>query len=186
MLEYRSAFTELDAAGTPLGGFAHVSVRPVSDRAWLLVQGDPQDARLRDAIARHTGLSLPEPVHVSLSDTRALLWMTPKEWLLEIPLDERTTCASVLASALPRDAAVLTDLTDALVGVDLNGARAAEILSAGTGVDLESEALTSDRVARIALAETVVILRRLPAGGFRCLLDRSHLAYFQDWLVTQA
>jgi sarcosine oxidase, subunit gamma len=179
---------------TPLGQSADVrhadgvatgtlSLTPVCDHAWLLLQGDPDDESLRTALLRRAGLLLPQPNRSLAVGARSIFWLAPREWLLEVPGREAAALEAALTGDFVRTANGLIVLSDALAGFDVSGTGAPELLSAGCGLDLDQGAFDTGSVSRTLLADVPVILwRRNADQGFRCLVDRALSHHLWSWL----
>jgi sarcosine oxidase subunit gamma len=189
MLEHRAALDQLardgDAGAIDAPG---LRVAAVTDRGLLLVQGDPDHRVLHEAVAEGIGLALPGPLAASLGNGYALLWMTPKEWLLELPAAQahgvQAALAARLGPALAAATAAVTDVSDAFAAFDVSGDRAADVLMTACSLDLTPGAFAAGRAARTLVADVpAVIFRPAPAPGLRCLVDRSFAAHLRRWLA---
>jgi heterotetrameric sarcosine oxidase gamma subunit len=159
-------------------------VVPVTDRRLLLIQGDPEDLLLQQMVHRELGLDLPAPLTANARDGAALLWLAPKEWLLEIS----TTAAGHAQPAAAGALRAITDVSDAFAGFELGGSRAVEVLMSGCSLDLRPHAFRPGRVARTALAEVPAIICNMGPGpqssqAVRLWVDRSFAAHLWDWLA---
>jgi sarcosine oxidase, subunit gamma len=173
---------------------------PVVDRGFLLLQGDPLNALFRDAILQQFGVQLPTSLVASHQDDHALLWMTPKEWLVELPAADALVVQASLAAWLGQTLAAVTDVSDSFAVFDLDGEHAAGILMTGCSVDLRPHAFAGGKVIRTIVADMQAIIwkpeiSRLfrpekspvfkPAQSqpFRCLVDRSFADHFCNWVA---
>jgi heterotetrameric sarcosine oxidase gamma subunit len=157
-----------------------------SGAGFLLLQSR-SESTLQDALTSEIGLRLPAPGEVSVRGDYALLWLTPAEWLLEAPPKEINSIQIALARRVASSLTVMTDMSDAFACCEVTGDRAAEVLMSGCSLDLRTDAFPLGRVARTALANIPVIIRR--AGKLqrlRCLIDRSFAHHLLDWLVAVA
>jgi heterotetrameric sarcosine oxidase gamma subunit len=160
-----------------------LTLTPVRDRAWLLLQGSPGRERLRTTLLREVGLLLPQPSRVLTSGARSILWLAPREWLLEVPGREQSVLQSVFGAELAQTLSVLTPLSDALAGFDISGTDAEELLASGCSLDLGPGGFDSGCVSRTLLADVPVILWRRGADqGYRCLVDRGLSHHLWSWL----
>jgi sarcosine oxidase subunit gamma len=146
-----------------------------------------REAALQDALAEEAGLSLPGPHEACTRGNYALLWLTPAEWLLELPAGESQSLRSALARRLTPSHSVVSDISDAFACCQVNGNRAADVLMSGCSLDLRSWAFQTGRVARTALADVPAILWKTgEPNRFRCLFDRSFAAHIRHWLSEAA
>ena len=185
MLDHRAPLDQLSRErNTEALDDAWLRVRPVTDRGLLLLQGSPQDAVLHDAVSRQIGARVPGPQTTNSRGEYALLWMTPKEWLLELPAAATSAVQGSLVTRLAPSLAVVTDITDALACFDVGGDRATDVLMTGCSLDLRPHAFAAGRVARTAVADVPAIIWKAgPSDIFRCWVDRSFAEHFWSWLA---
>ena len=159
-------------------------VVPVRDRGFLLLQGTPTDIRFHDAILEQLGVRLPAPQTTIIRGDSALLWMTPTEWLLELPAAPTLAVQAALSTRLASALAAATDVSDSFARFDVSGEHAADVLMTGCSVNLRSHALAAGQVVRTAVADVPAILWRSgDSQPFRCLVDRSVAEHFWNWLA---
>lgn len=187
MLEHQEPF---DALGNERLG-CYLADQPglrmtISYAGFLLLQSR-REAALQEALTEETGLQLPAPQEFCTRGNYALLWLTPAEWLLELPAVESLTLRNALARRLTSSLSVVNDLSDAFACCQVNGRRAAEVLMGGCSLDLRSEVFHPGRVARTVLADVPAILWKTgEPNRFRCLFDRSFAAHIRHWLTDVA
>jgi sarcosine oxidase, subunit gamma len=175
-----------------------LSVVPVTDRGLLLLQARAADTWLEGILHRQLGLHLPAPLKASRRDAAAMLWLAPREWLLELPaaatpsvhavLDDSFAEARVrLRGQSPPSLCTANDLSDAFAGLDVSGTRAIDVLMSGCSLPLGPQSFPAGHVARTVLAEAPVILWRASdspgCGVFRCWAERSLAAHLASWLA---
>jgi heterotetrameric sarcosine oxidase gamma subunit len=178
-LEQCSRVHDQDAIDRP-----DLRVVPVRGRGLLLLQGEPGEGPLQDALLGQVDLQLPAPQTARTQGAYALLWMAPKEWLLELPADDTFTLQAALASQLVPALAAVTNISDSLASFDVSGERAAEVLMTSCGIDLRPQAFAASRVVRTVMADMpAIIWKAANLHPFRCLVDRSFAAHFWNWLA---
>lgn len=185
MLEHRAPLHHPARAGR-----AESIVRPglqvirVEDRGLLLVQGDATHVQFQDVLRDMLGMALPGAQTATVADDRALLWMTPKEWLLILPGTRVGTVQARLMARFESMLATVTDVSDGLACFDVSGSRASEVLMTGCSLDLRPEAFAAGRAARTAFADVATIFWKPDdAPRLRCLVDRSFAEHFWCWLA---
>lgn len=183
MLEHQKPFESLrDRQGGDLSDETKLQVE-LSSAGYLLLQST-SETTLQDAVASAVGLKLPAPQAASVRGDYALLWLTPAEWLLELPPRETDSLQNTLTRHLARSLAVVTDMSDAFACCQLTGACAAETLMSGCSLDLRAHAFPAGRIVRTSLADIPTTLWKTgEPQGFRCLIDRSFAAHLQNWLA---
>lgn len=188
MLEHQQPFDPLIQGGdTRFVAMPDIQMTWLSGRGFLLLQS-PSESALQDALMSHTGLALPAPQTASAGGDCALLWLTPKEWLLASPASETESLRAALAGQLTTCLAAVTDMSDALAVCEVSGTRCADVLMSGCTLDLHANAFPAGRCSRTGLADIPAILwnpAREPRA-VRCIVDRSHARHLRDWLADAA
>ena len=101
-------------------------------------------------------------------------------------LHEAPALLDAVRTACGKRACAITELSDAYVTLTLEGPRAAAVLARGCGVDFAPEAFGPDACARTRLAQLPVVVRRVTAERFECVVDRSAAQYLFDWMQDAA
>jgi len=183
MLERRAPLAQVAGAGDATIDAPGLRVAAVADRGLLLLQGDPDDPLLAGAIREQVRIGLPGPLEVGAGGDCALLWMTPKELLLELPAARAPAMETALALRLGAALAAVTDVSDAFASFDVGGDAAVDVLMTGCTLDLRPHAFAPNRVARTAFAGvSAIIWKPADPNRFRCLVDRSFAWYFWNRL----
>lgn len=116
-------------------------------------------------------------------DDPALLWLAPDGWLLISDHHDGAALAGEARRACGERTVAAVDVSDALVGFELAGARVRELLSRGTGLELSDETLAPGRCARTRLAQLAVIVRPRAAERVELIVDRGPAAWLRDWFI---
>jgi heterotetrameric sarcosine oxidase gamma subunit len=152
--------------------------------AFLLVQGEAEDAYLRDAFRDTLGAQLPAPQRGTVVAGSALLWLTPKEWLLMLPAAEATAVHARLTARLVPTLTAITDVSDGFAHIDVSGSLGPEVLMTGCSLNLRPEAFGAGHVARTTLADVpTIIWKPDETPRILCLIDRSWAEHFWRWLA---
>ncbi len=140
-----------------------------------------------DAVQAILQIELPRLANrcISRSDI-AIYWMAPLQWLIRVPEpDEQGLAAKLMQFSTDAGHASVTVVSDAFVGLRLEGSGASRVLSEGCSLDLES--LEQGLCARTLLARAQIMLIPLhSAGGYDLFVDRSHADYLQQWIKAAA
>lgn len=186
MLEHQLPFESLrESPGSYL--VDEPGLRVTASGAGLLLLQSASECTLQQALTNEIQVGLPRPQEIVFRGNYTLLWLTPAEWLLELPVEKTHSLQVALAGRLATSLAVVTDMRDAFACCDVSGARAAEVLMNGCSLDLSTHAFLASRVARTALADVpAIIWTPAEPQSFRCLVDRSYARHLQDWLVDVA
>lgn len=183
MLEHRLPFDPSHGTRSSAGHPIDFQVKSIGGRGLLLLQSSMQ-AAVQEALVSEVDLQLPGPQMAVRSGDRALLWLSPAEWMLELPAAEACSVQEALTRRLATPVAAITDMGDALACFEIAGARAAEHLMCGCSLDLRSHAFPSNRVSRTAVADIpTVIWNPGNPDRFRCLIDVSFAKHFWEWLL---
>lgn len=182
MLEHLTPLEQValmrDAESIKLTG---LSVEPVEHRGFLLLQGDP-DGLLNDVLLQEAGVRVPGPAETSVHGDYALLWLTPREWLLQLPAARASAVQRSLAARLVSTLAAVTDMSDAFACFDVSGEHAVDVLMTGCSLDLT--AFAAGQAARTTVADVpAVIWRPKDLPLFSCLIDRSFAGHFWNWFA---
>lgn len=185
MLEHRAPLAQLARPhGSSTIDAPGLRVVAVENRGFVLIQADPEDSFLHKAMREQLGVAVPGPQAASIGGDYALLWMAPRQWLLELPAARALTAPAALVARLGPALAAVTDISDALACFDVSGDAAVDVLMTGCTLDLHSRAFAANRVARTAFAGVALtIWRPGNPSQFRCLVDRSFADHFWNWLA---
>jgi sarcosine oxidase subunit gamma len=159
-------------------------VVPAADRGLVLLQADPGEPLLVRTAREQVGIGVPAAQAAAVDGEFALLWLAPKEFLLELPAARTPAMLAALVSRLAPLLAAVTDVSDAFAGFDVSGGAAPDVLMTGCTLNLQPDAFAPGRVARTALAGVPAILwKSADPSRFRCLVDRSYAAHLWNWLA---
>lgn len=151
-----------------------------------LIAPESAAASLAGAVRAMLGLDLPSSPAASASESHALLWSGPGQWLLRAR--ERSGFHALLAG-LSAHAAV-SDQSDARAALRLSGARVRDVLAKGSMVDLHPSAFPIHAVALTSFAHVGVQLWRGEDGPdgpvFEVLVARSMAGSFWAWFSASA
>lgn len=131
------------------------------------------------------GVSLPQQPNCWNGRDPLVWWVAPDAWLIQsaqagndVAAMARTACADL--------ACAITDLSDALETIALDGPYAAAVLARGCGLDLGEESFGAQSSARTRLAQLPVLVRKATASRFELVVDRAAAQYLEDWLRDAA
>lgn len=141
--------------------------------------------RALPAAAAIGGVTLPDLPNTWSGTDPIIWWVSPDAWLLQSTREGDGLAAQVRADCMSLPCAI-TDLSDALVTISLEGADAAAVLARGCGIDLRAGSFGMQACARTRLAQLQVLIRKTGSTRFELVVDRSAAQYLQDWLVDAA
>lgn len=163
-----------------------VRIAPLPARGKLILRCDTGDRKIAAAAKKVLGIALPvEPLTSNASDKATACWLGPDEWLLLCAEEECDALQAALETGLAGQHAAIVDVSDAYLGFDIVGEKAAELLAKGCSLDLHPSTFPEGRVARTTLAKADITLLRI-ADGFRLYVLRSFADYAGLWLADAA
>jgi heterotetrameric sarcosine oxidase gamma subunit len=112
--------------------------------------------------------------------------IAPDTWLLLSAWHEAGELLPAVRTACGRRSYAVTDISDSLVTLAVEGALATAVLARGCGIDLASEAFGNFACARTRLAGLPVVLRRATSEQFECVVDRSAAQWLYEWMQDVA
>jgi sarcosine oxidase subunit gamma len=169
-----SALTALAAASRPC---PVAELRPLAPAAAFIFRGR---GRAVTTAGHAFGVALPETAcQAATAGDRAALWLGPDEWLLIAP--EGDDIAGSF-SALSGQPYALVDVGHRNVGLEIAGAEAATVLSAGCPLDLDPDAFPVGMCTRTVLGKVEIVLWRTAPDILRIEVWRSFAAYVWRFL----
>ena len=145
--------------------------------------------RLRGPLGEAGGLPLDRPVNTLAGDARRwIARLGPDEWLIGAPESEADLLASAIAADLAGRVHSLVDVSHRNVGIDVEGARAADALNAGVPLDLGEAAFPAGSATRTLLGKAEIVLIRYAGGRPRYRVEcwRSFSTYVHGFLHEAA
>jgi heterotetrameric sarcosine oxidase gamma subunit len=140
-----------------------------------LLMGDPQ---VLASVLEPWLLTPPHANTASMSEVATLLWLSPRQWLLLTTTDvAKRACEAVGA----RGSCSAHDVGARFVGLTIEGARAAEFLTAGCGLDLRDHQFRVGSAAQTRIEQAPVILFRLAARHYEVMVERPLAPYLWRW-----
>lgn len=131
------------------------------------------------------GVALPDQPNTWAGTDPVVWWVSPDAWLIQSAREGDELTAQLRAACVNLPCAI-TDLSDALVTIALEGPDSGAVLARGCGLDLRAGSFGAQACARTRLAQLPVLIRRPAASRFELVVDRSAAQYLQDWLVDAA
>ena len=178
----RSALARFAAAdGLACWSAEGIALRELPYAAIVRVQALDDDGC--SAAGAAIGVELPGPGALVQGDGLTVAWVAPNEWLVFLA----ASAEPALVAALAVDGVFATSIGDARTGFAIDGARAAQVLARGTGIDLHPAVFPGGRVCNTRLAQLAVMLARPPeTPSFHVWVDRSSGAWLWQWLLDAA
>jgi len=149
-------------------------------QTWLRISSRAPAAQAARAIAHSLGVAPGARVGSvsTISDVAAILTDGPRQWLLRDSINTRP----------PREIALcaLTDISDSMLGVRVNGELALDLVATGCPLDLAGTVNAYTDCARSLFHHIPLLLHRLEARTLDLFVPRSYLPAFQHTLLEAA
>jgi sarcosine oxidase subunit gamma len=177
------AKSSLPAGGRVFSDTLRLSILP--PRTVLRLQ---LGARSQKTVAslRIAGRPIPVAMNTWSGDDPVFCRIAPDSWLLESAAHEAADLLPAVRTGCGRRSFAVTDVSDTLVTIVVEGARAPALLARGCGLDVSPDAFGQSACARTRLAQLPVVLRRVSAERFECLVERPAAQWLYDWLEDAA
>jgi heterotetrameric sarcosine oxidase gamma subunit len=175
-------------SGLPAGGrvFADalkLSVMPT--RAVLRLQLGARSQKSAGTL-RIAERPLPLTVNRWNGEDPVIARISPDSWLLVSAWHEAGELLPAVRTGCGRRSCAVTDLSDSLVTIAVEGALAPSLLARGCGIDVSAETFGNDACTRTRLAGLAVVLRRVATDRFECLVDRPSAQWLYEWMEDVA
>lgn len=151
-------------------------------RGQLIIRGDASNTDFANGLKSALGLALPGQLTSSVSDSIALLWLSPDEWLLLCDLEQTFAIESQLREALTGHYAVI-NVSGGQTQIRLAGSAAASVLQKSIPYDVSDAHFPVGKVVTTALAKTQATVRRISSTDWELTVRRSFADYAWRWLT---
>lgn len=172
---------------TALGGArfdGYLLVHEADPRGMIQLRADLGADAVADAVHRATGAALPQPLGRSMGEGATVLWMSPDELLVQVPLDAVPKVLGDLEDGLRDHHHLVLDVSAMRTEIRLEGAAVREVLA--KVVPLDMAALEPGTVRRTRLAQVAAAVWLEDAETAHVLCFRSVATYVFDVLATSA
>lgn len=112
--------------------------------------------------------------------------IAPDTWLLFSAWHDAAELLPAVRTACGRRSYAVTDVSDSLVTIAVEGALATALLARGCGIDFADASFGSFACARTRLAGLAVVVRRVTSEKFECTVDRSVAQWLYEWMEDVA
>ena len=175
------AKSSLPAGGRVFSDTLRIAVLPL--RTVLRLQLGARSQRTV-ATLRVAGRPLPVRVNAWVGEDPVFMRIAPDTWLAESALHEAAELMQAVRAGCGRRSFAVTDVSDSLVAIAVEGPRASMLLARGCGLDFA--ALANSGCARTRLAQLPVVVRHVTSERFECLVDRAAAQWLYDWMEDAA
>ena len=151
---------------------------------YIHLRGNAQNKDFLTAVKKATGMDLPiEACNLSTASAITILNLSPDEWMLVCPREQRAALQQSLTSALTGIHSQVLDNSGGYTSVLLRGKQTADALQHCTVYNLH--ALTPNKVVGTTFGKSSVIMYRVD-DGFCLILRRSFADYIWRYFARAA
>jgi heterotetrameric sarcosine oxidase gamma subunit len=180
--------TLLAQSSLPAGGRVfsdHLRLAVLPPRAMVRLQLGTRSQKTVNAM-RIAGRTVPVAMNTWSGDDPVFCRIAPDTWLIVSSLHEVADLLPAARSGCGRRSFAVTDVSDSLATLVIEGPLASALLARGCGLDLSIEAFGHAACTRTRLAQLPVVLRRVTSEKLECLVDRPAAQWLYDWLQDAA
>jgi sarcosine oxidase subunit gamma len=164
---------------------AWLQLRVQPPRASVRLQVSSQSTSAAAAIAIRD-VTLPHQPNSWSGTDPVICRIAPDAWLLQSRRDSGSDLAAAIRSKSEALSCAVTDLSDALVTLELEGPDSYALLARGCGLDLSPGAFGVRTCTRTRLAQCAVLVRHAAPARIELVVDRSLAHYLHGWLLDAA
>jgi sarcosine oxidase subunit gamma len=177
------AVTALDGAEWS-EGIATIAEAPL--QGMITLRGDLSASAVRKAAKAATGLTLPDPGHITVAGDCGICWMSPDEVLVLCPYDMAAAHLAKMHAALGKVHALAVDVSDARGVFRVSGPLAREVMAKLAPVGFSPDAFTPGMFRRSRMAQVAAAFWLHGPDTFQIVCFRSQAQYMFDLLKVAA
>jgi len=185
-LEARGLLSAYWAADTFPISTEQVAVRELPMRGIIRIQGLASDPLFAAVIEQVLGLKLPEACQHLIAGQRELVWSSPREWLLFVPLADEASVLQTLGERFKGMFANVAPMSDSRMAIEVNGSQAEKFLAKGTGLDVGLGSFPVGRVATTRFMGLPAMITHQSSGGYCLYFDVGFAAFVFAWFIDAA
>jgi sarcosine oxidase subunit gamma len=140
-------------------------------------------------VAAHLGVALPTaPCTWAQSDSRAVIWLGPDEWLVTSPFTSPEALDAGLRAAVAPHGGAVVDVSAQRTTLRLRGEHARDVLATACPLDLHPRSFPAGTAVQTTVGLAGVILLALDgtASDFRLIVRSSFARHLATWLLDAA
>lgn len=157
--------------------------RTIAPCSIMRVQSWDVDANVPSAIDQVVKAEWPREVGAIVSGPVDVLCIGPTDWLVIAEDTDGDELYRTLETALIGSALRVTDVSQALARIEVEGPEAREFLLQGCSLDLHPDRFPAGRCARIRFAGIPIVLRCRDASSFEEIVPASYRDYLLAWIA---
>ena len=161
---------------------ASVNIRVVPDQVKIKLQYRPEKSPDVAAMEAMVKTVFPASNQPSADKAPTIFCTAPNEWLLVFDTQTSTAIEAAIHSSELALADALTDISDSLIAIELNGKQTAALLAEGCGSDLQADSFAAGHSITSSLFHCPVIIHCIEKHDcWHLYVDRSVVGYLCDW-----
>lgn len=168
------------AGGQVFSDALRISVLPA--RAIVRLQLGARSQKTVNSL-KIAGRPMPFAMNTWSGDDPVICRIAPDAWLLLSALHEAAEIIPAVRTGCGRRSYAVTDVSDSLVTLWIEGTGAQALLARGCGLDLSVTAFGNQACTRTRLAQLPVLIRRATPERFECVVDRCAAQWLYDWML---
>ena len=166
-------------------GRGQVSVRALSGAAHVLVTSAIGTEETVSALSETCSIDIPsEPGWVRETASCTAFWLTPRSWLLRLPVKGEAMVLDLIGLGFPDRQVHATPYSDALQWISIAGPGAEALLARGGFVSLSVEGFPAGRFKRTLMIDVPLLIWRRDKDLWEIGCERSRAQYFEDWIES--
>ncbi|MGF6933652.1 heterotetrameric sarcosine oxidase gamma subunit [Paraburkholderia sp. UCT70] len=188
-LKPESAFGSPFDSSKPLPDFdrAFVTLTERSDIGCILLNSAVDTKEVVSSIADSLGFEVPVSAAIpSGHGPGAVVWLTPRSWLIPCPVSEEFGLIARINAAFPDKRVHASAFSDYLCWLEIGGKEAHTLLTSAGFLSLEIAGLKTGHAKRTLLAGIPVVVVRNGDARWTLGVERSRLVYFTGFLRDSA
>lgn len=173
------------ASGCKGGSSPGVILREKAFLGYLTLRGNAADAAFAEAVEQVLGVPLPTTpmaLHQNTQKGSSILWISPDEWLIQLPGGTEYETELALRAELSGHFAVV-NVSGGVTLLTLSGPKARDVLHKSTGYDVHPRNFPVGKGVTTTFAKATAIIRRPSENTWELLVRRSFADYCYRWLV---
>lgn len=172
------------SSANPEGGAPGLVVTEIKHLGKLNIRGGKA---LEAGIKAHTGCNFPPAANtVNSAGARHLVWLGPDETLLLCEAGKEEELQRLLKAEFTGTHNAVSNVTDGLCALQLDGAAVRQVLAKGCALDLHPSAFAAGQCAQTLVSHAGVTLIATDADSFLLICRTSFAPYMVDWLQDAA
>lgn len=148
----------------------------------IRIQTWDSEALVPSAIDSVLGVGWPPKTGSVASGRADVICVGPTDWLVVAADPDTTVWLQRLDVAFQGSAFRATNMSQALVRIEIDGSEVRDLLAKGCALDLHPSRFAPGRSARTRFAGVPVIIRCTGVSRFECIVTLSYADYLLGWL----